>query len=65
MVRMDYNVLSAESCHSKFFSADTSKADCFPDLWDISFFGSVEGSLISLQLYIGLGKLLIVADSLK
>jgi hypothetical protein len=62
---MNYNVLSAESCHSKFFGADTSETDCFPNLWDISFFGSVEGSLISLQLYIGLGKLLIVTDSLE
>lgn len=58
-------MLSAQSSHSEFLGSDTGKTHCFPNLWYIGFFGSIEGSLVSLQLDVGLGKLLIVADSLK
>jgi hypothetical protein len=62
---VDDDVLSTEGCHSEFFGTDTSEADCLPNLRYIGFLGSIEGSLVSLKLYISLGKLLIVTDSLE
>ena len=47
---------------SEFLCSDASEANFLPDLWNVSFLGSLEGSLILLELYEDLSKLVVVSD---
>jgi len=62
---MDNHVLSTFVCHDKFLCSDASKANCFPDFWNISFSGSFVSELELLQHNIGLCQQLIVANALE
>jgi len=65
MVGVDDDVLSTELSHSELFSADTSKADSFPDLGDVSLLGGIVSGLVLLEHNVSLSELVVVVDSLE
>lgn len=65
VIGVDDDLLSTESSHSEFLSADTGEADRFPDLGNVSLLGSIVSSLVFLKHNISVSELLVVVDSLK
>lgn len=65
VVGLDNHVLSAECSHTELFGSNTSEANSFPNLRNISFLSSIEGSLVLFQLNVSLSQLLVVANTLE
>lgn len=65
MIWMNYNVLTAKTCHAEFLSTNTCEANSFPNFRNINLLSSVECSLVLFEFYVCLGQFLIVVDALK
>jgi hypothetical protein len=64
VIREDDDLHSSHVGGAELLGTDACEADFLPDLWNIGLFGSLKCSLILLQLYENLGKLVVISDLL-